>query len=206
MQLGKSLMGAVIGGVLGIALCLVIYFASGWDKAWLAIPVAILTGLGVRWMAETRGYPSYARGALTAAIAIVAFLAFYPIAAMLTTRGAAARPITAQAAQREDAGAATDAENADAADAPAKGDAPAETEAPVVEVRNEEGEGIGIPVGRNQRPPERSPFEYIALGLAAFIAYELGRGTGVSHSTADSAPRDREPEPTPPGQTLPPPD
>jgi hypothetical protein len=197
MQLGKSLAGALIGGILGIALCLAIYFATGgWDRAWLAIPVAILTGLGVRWMVETRGHPSYARGALTAVIAVAAFLAFYPIAAMVTTRGTAARPITAQAAPQQDAGKA----NEDA------GDAPAETAAPVVPVRNEEGRGglVG-PVSRNQRPPERSPLEYVALGLAAFIAYELGRGSGAVKPTPGVTTPDDEPAAAP-LHTVPPPD
>jgi hypothetical protein len=203
MQLGKTLLGALIGGLLGIGLCIAVYYAmGGWDKAWLAIPVALLTGFGVRWMANTQGHPSYARGALTAVIAVAAFLLFYPTVALLTTRGAAARPITAQA---EPAQPAEDAANDAAEDATA--DAPAETMAPIVAVRTEEGSKLGAGTLKNQRPQAWSALDFIALCVAAFIAYELGRGTGMTAPSDAAATRDEEPAPAvTAGQTLPPAD
>ena len=87
---------------------------TGWDKAWLAILVAIITGVGVRWAANTSGHASYVRGALTALVAILAFLAWYPIQAQLTVRGALARPIVADPAAVE-----ANAADADEASEPA---------------------------------------------------------------------------------------
>jgi hypothetical protein len=198
MQLGKSLVGAIIGGLIGIALCIAVTKATGgWDKMWLAIPVALLTGLGVRGMANTKGHPSYARGALTAIIAIVAFLASFPIAAQITSRGAAARQINAQA-NTEPANAAAD----DAADTEDAADAPAEEAEPAAPAR-EPGSDLAAGL-RNQRPPERSPWEYVALGIAALIAYELGRGSGVARpGVAEGTVVRDEPAPISPGQFPP---
>jgi hypothetical protein len=196
MQLGKSLIGAIIGGLVGIALCIAVTkLSGGWDKMWLAIPVALLTGLGVRCMANTKGHPSYARGALTAIIAIAAFLASFPVAALITTRGAAARQINAQASAEPANDAADDAATTDAADAPAN-------EAPPAARARESGPDLAGPM--RQRPPERSPWEYVALGIAALVAYELGRGSGVARPgvVEDRVARD-EPAPVSPGQFPP---
>jgi hypothetical protein len=198
MQLGKTLVGAIIGGVLGIGLCIAVYYLTeGFDKPWLAIPVAILTGLGVRSMVQTKGHPSYARGALTAIIAVLAFLAFYPAVAMLTTK-AAARPIVAQNATQRAQAPEDDAGDDAAADA-----APA----PAVDA---ERERTNVAPGgmRNPRQQPWSVFEIIALSLAAFIAYELGRGSGLAHPTVaeGTVSRDQEPAHVTAGQSLPPAD
>jgi hypothetical protein len=198
MQLGKALVGAIIGGLLGIGLCIAVYYlADGFDKPWLAIPVAILTGLGVRALVQTKGHPSYARGGLTAIVAVLAFLAFYPVVAQLTTR-TAARPIAAQG------GAARPAEGPadDAADEPAVADAPVE------EVATDQRRDLAPAAMRKQRQQPWSVVEVIALGLAAFIAYELGRGSGVVRpGTADGTMmRDEQPAPLSAAQTMPPAD
>ena len=62
MQFGKTLVGAIIGAVLGIGLLIAVYLLAGIDKMWMAIPVAILTGIGVRMVAATSGHASYLRG------------------------------------------------------------------------------------------------------------------------------------------------
>jgi hypothetical protein len=48
--------------------------------------------------------------------------------------------------------------------------------------------------------------EYVALGLAAFIAYELGRGTGVSHPIPGVTTPEGEPAAAPLNTAVPPPD
>ena len=48
MQLGKALVGAVVGCAIGIAVMVAAYFLFEADQAWLAIVVAICAGLGVR--------------------------------------------------------------------------------------------------------------------------------------------------------------
>lgn len=74
MQLGKSLLGALLGAIVGVIVLIAIHMQWGIDKNWLAIPVAILTGLGVRALATTYGHESYLRGAITALIALGAFM------------------------------------------------------------------------------------------------------------------------------------
>ena len=179
MQLGKSLVGALIGGALSILALIGIHMLTGWDKAWLAILVALITGLGVRWAANTTGHASYARGALTALIAILAFLAWYPIQAQLTVRGALAKPILPNRAAVEANTADADeaAEPADTADA----DEAAETvAAPAADVpAAQTGEGPNIAPGALARPRAQqfSTWDFLWLCIAGLIAYELGRGT-----------------------------
>ncbi len=62
MQFGKTLVGAIIGAAIGVGLLLAAGLLFGWDGFWLAIPFAIVTGLGVRLFAATKGHASYARG------------------------------------------------------------------------------------------------------------------------------------------------
>jgi hypothetical protein len=197
MQLGKSIVGAIIGGLVGAALCVAIIKFSGWDKMWLAILVALLTGLGVRWMANTKGHPSYARGALTAVIAIGAYFLSFWLTTLVMTQGAAARSTAGQEAARPAEGAADAANGAtDTADdeTPAAPSRPADTQ-----------EGLGAALDmRNQRQPDRSPWEYVALGIAALVAYQLGRGSeGPGSTVAEGAVVREEPAPVTPGQFPP---
>src|SRR5689334_8451521 len=74
MQFGKTLVGGIIGAVLGVVLLIAVYLAAGIDKMWMAIPVAVLTGLGVRMVAATSGHGSYLRGAITVLLAMGAYL------------------------------------------------------------------------------------------------------------------------------------
>ena len=88
MQLGKSLVGAIIGAAVGIAVLVGVHMLTGWDKAWLAILVAILTGLGVRMMvATTRPRQLCARRAHRRCSPSGAFLAWYPIHGSDSRRG-----------------------------------------------------------------------------------------------------------------------
>ena len=72
MQFAKSLIGGIIGAAIGIVLLFAIYRFS--DGFWSAVPFAILTGLGVRMAVNTAGHASYARGALTAILALAAYI------------------------------------------------------------------------------------------------------------------------------------
>src|SRR6188508_2752101 len=85
MQLGKALLGAIIGAAVGIVLMLVLYLTTGWDKSWLSIPFAIITGIGVRMFTDTKGHASYVRGALTMAIALAAYIGGWMIVAQVAT-------------------------------------------------------------------------------------------------------------------------
>jgi hypothetical protein len=187
MQLGKSLIGALLGGAIAIAVLVAIYMLTGWDKAWLAILAAIITGLGVRWTATTKGHASYARGALTALVAILSFLAFYPIVAQVTVRGGVAKPIVADPL----AARATEANEVEAdATEPAAVEAPRADERPALEP-------AAIPRPRNQ---QFSEWDFLWLSIAGLIAYELGRGTAAAPATGSAGSPDDGPPPVAVGE------
>jgi len=195
MQLGKSLLGAIIGGVLGIATLVMIHSLTGWDKAWLAIPVAIFTGVGVRWMVATAGHPSYARGGLTAVLAILAFMVGNYVVAEVATRRAASQQTALAPAERQQA------------DDAGEGAGGAGDEAPLIEpVRLEERSPLGGTGVRNPRAQQWSTWDFLWLCVAAFIAYELGRGTNAASAPRGTDVRDEEEPPPATGQTPMPPD
>jgi hypothetical protein len=206
MQLGKTLVGAVIGGLVGAAVCVAITKFTGWDKMWLAILVALLTGIGVRMLVDTRGHASYARGALTAILAVGAYFLSFWASTLITTKGAAAREINAQAADRQAADDdAADGETADAADGESDNadDEANDDAAPAAPANAQQQTERAVNLPRPQRPPERSPWEYIALGVAALIAYQLGRGSEGPRASDGAVVRDEEPAPPRPGQFPP---
>ncbi|HEY3393545.1 MAG TPA: hypothetical protein VGK58_12615 [Lacipirellulaceae bacterium] len=218
MQLGKTLVGAVIGGLVGAAVCVAITKFTGWDKMWLAILVALLTGIGVRLFVDTRGHASYARGALTAILAVAAYFLSFWASTLITTKGASAREINAQAGVRQaadDDAAGDDAAADDAANGEADDEADGDTEdgedeaaddaAPAASATTRQRSDPAAGILRPQRPPERSPWEYIALGVAALIAYQLGRGSEGPRAYAADATvvRDEESAPVRPGQFPP---
>jgi hypothetical protein len=173
MQLGKSLLGALIGAALGIGLLVLINSLTAWDKYWLAIPVALLTGLGVRWVANTCGHPSYVRGVLTGVISILAFMAGQYVVAEVATRRSQAKPIVAQEsdvrpADRGDtdeqadtpADAETPSDGTDPADEePADSEAPADATEPIDTVTPADGEA---PADSATPPDNEEPAELAA--------------------------------------------
>jgi hypothetical protein len=223
MQFGKSLVGALVGGAVGIAALIGTHMLTGWDKAWLAIPVALITGLGVRWAADTRGHASYARGALTALVAILAFLAWYPIQAKITVGTASiAKPIVSDrvAAASTERRAATDeaatddaddaaadgsdetaqstGEDADEANEPATDDAdePAEPAANDAEQSAEGEPSRALAAPPRPRAQQFSTWDFLWLCVAGLIAYELGRGTAApTHATGAMGSPDDGPPP-----------
>jgi hypothetical protein len=170
MQLGRALLGAIIGAAVSIGLLVAVYIAFDLDKTWLALPVAILTGLGVRMMVSTSGHASYLRGALTGAIALGAYLLGWYVVAQVAQANAskAAEPrITQQAA-------ADQPEDTDDADA-AKDEEPETPKAPAERtVRPAAATGQ-----KAQMPKSFEPLDFVFLCVSALIAYELGRGTAA---------------------------
>ncbi|HEY4234686.1 MAG TPA: hypothetical protein VGM76_14730 [Lacipirellulaceae bacterium] len=173
MQLGKSLVGAVIGSVLGVGLVVAIYYFFVLDHAGLAILVAACAGLGVRAMVTTRGHASYLRGALTCILAIAAFAGSKFLIADLAARGLLAdvRPIKRLVARPVDnPGGAT-----------GDGDTTAQpTETPQIERRPGNGDMV---TGKSRSPQRFSTWDFIWLSVAALVAYELGRGTDATRAT-----------------------
>jgi hypothetical protein len=181
MQLGKTLVGAIIGAALGIGLLVLVYLLFNLEQVWLAIPVGILTGLGVRTLVSTSGHASYLRGAITGVLALAAYLGGWYVVKEVAVRRAGApaqRPANVVTAQAEED---TDEPSGDA-DAQ-----PVPVPQRPVPRPGVAGEGIRKAPG----PSQFSTFDFIYLCVAALIAYELGRGTGAKPvATTEPAPED----------------
>src|SRR5262245_12328341 len=172
MQLGKLIVGAIIGAVLGIGLLIAVYLFFGIDKMWMAIPVAVLTGLGVRMMAVTSGHASYARGALTVLLAMGAYLGGLAVTKAVANQRAQKAAQAAPAPRSEEPADAGDAKDGQAADAK-----PVETPvaAPVK---------MDPSLHKVSLPTAFSTWDFLSLAVAALVAYELGRGTEGGHKMA----------------------
>jgi hypothetical protein len=166
MQPGKTLVGAIMGAILGVALLAAVYFIFSIDKMWMAIPVALLTGLGVRIAVAKSGRVSYLRGAITVLLAMGAYLGGLMITrAVAKHRTETASKPAAQAHMEQPA--AGPGEKQPATEPAASPKEPAGPEAV-----------SGHPVGVVRLPGHFSPWDFISLAVAALLAYELGRGTG----------------------------
>lgn len=172
MQLGKALVGAIIGAAVGIGLLFLVY-KFGLDKVWLAIPFAFIVGLGVRMLVNTAGHASYARGALTMVIALAAYIGGWRLVATVATaraNTAAPKPVVAEPIDGE----ATDA------DGEAKDVVAAQTDAPKAPTAR-----VSMSNSQPNSPANfGSTWDVIWLAVAALIAYEMGRGTGIAPTLA----------------------
>jgi hypothetical protein len=192
MQLGRALIGAIIGAAVGIAVLVAVYMALKFDSVWLALVVAVLTGLGVRMMVATGGHASYLRGAVTGLIALGAYLfGSYLVAAVMQAQAAKA----AEATRVEQPAASAKADEAADADA-----ATAETP-PVEEPKAPPPSSRPVAGGRQKMatPKNWSTLDYILLCVSALVAYELGRGTAaktvvVGEETVTEVPQGTHPD------------
>jgi hypothetical protein len=172
MQLGRTIVGAIIGAAIGIAVMVAVYLAFGLDTVWLALPVAILTGLGVRTMVATGGHASYLRGAVTGALALGAYLLGWNVVANFAEhRASKAAEATRIVADAED----------EKTDDDAKGDEEKtdeeKAEPPEAASAKSRPRPAGDSVKRAAAPTNLSTLEFIVLCVSALVAYELGRGT-----------------------------
>jgi hypothetical protein len=191
MQLGRALIGAIIGAAVGIAVLVAVYMALKFDSVWLALVVAILTGLGVRMMVATGGHASYLRGALTGIIALGAYLfGSYVVAAVMQSQASKASEATRveQPAATAEAGDSADADAATAEAPPAEAPKTAPTAARSGGARQ-----------KMATPRNWSNLDYILLCVSALVAYELGRGTAakpvvVGEETVTEVPQGGHPD------------
>ena len=61
MQLKNALIGAIVGGLIGIGVLVAAFMFFGTQHTALALVVAVLVGVGVRMMVATKGHTSYMR-------------------------------------------------------------------------------------------------------------------------------------------------
>jgi len=173
MQLKNALIGAVVGGLIGVGILVAAFMFFGTQHTALALLVAVLVGGGVRAMVSTKGHASYLRGALTALVAIVAFVGGNFVVAQVARSQMAAnasQPMrTAPLSERKTA----------ATEGTESGDTAVE---PVIE---EMGIRRSAPVGGMRGPLKSaySPWDFFWLSVATLVAYELGRGSGTGPVT-----------------------
>jgi hypothetical protein len=216
MQLGKTLVGAIIGGALGIVVLLFVQHHHGWDGYWMALPVALLTGLGVRLAAKVKGHPSYLRGALTGLLSIALFIAGQYVVAQVVTRGAAAKPVPTQESVVRPAADEANTENEAAAieepaaapqtqDQEAAEPAADEQAAPADDERTGPVEGVGQApmIARTPLAKQWTTMDLLWLCIAALIGYSLGRGSEPSSKNVET--RDDN-APAAPNRSMPPSD
>lgn len=190
MQLGKALLGGIIGAAVGIGLLLVVYLTLSIDKVWLAIPFAIITGLGVRMLVSTSGHASYLRGALTVVLALAAYaFGLFIVAKVATARANEpnSKPASAAAAAEKPAAEPGTAE-------PEANDAEPKAEAPPSDQPNAAIPKFSASQSRPAVSREISTWDFIWLSIAALVAYELGRGSGTA-----TTPASRPTQPMPAG-------
>ena len=178
MQLGKSLLGGIIGAAVGIGLLLAVHRLFGIDKVWLAVPFALITGLGVRMLVNTSGHASYVRGALTMVLALAGYIGgWYLVAQVAMVRANAPLPKAVSAAVQQPDAKPGDAEATDEA-------VPAEQ--PQAAAIAEGGQGAAK---TRPRAPKvfGSNWDMVWLAVAALAAYKIGRGTGTSTAQANQS-------------------
>lgn len=184
MQFGRALVGAVIGAAVGIAVLLGAYFFLGWEYTWLAVLVAALVGAGVRTLVATKGHASYARGALTALVALAAFVGGQNLIVAVATRQAARVSMPERPTPSS-----TDSDASD--DQTGGGEVEAELpEQPIVV------EPAGGAAGKIRMRNGYSTWDFIWLSVAALVAYELGRGSGMPTSTVTASQEPADPATT----------
>lgn len=178
MQLKKSLIGAIVGGLIGIGVLVAASMLFRTQHTALALVIAVLVGVGVRVVAVTKGHASYLRGALAALVAGAAFIGGNLVVAKIAQLQQAANsaaPMLGGASAPE-------------VDAPADGSAAATT--PPSERASETRDAIPTPI-RGVRAPLRSAYstwDVIWLSVALLVAYELGRGSGTVPNSASPPP------------------
>jgi hypothetical protein len=150
---------------------------------WLSIPFAFVTGLGVRTLVSTSGHASYVRGAMTMLLALAAYIGGWLLVAKIATARANTPTIRAAASAEKPAEAGNEAK-----------DAAATNEPPVAPPKAvPRAEGATQPRAVAQQGFQSS-WDYIWLAIAALIAYEMGRGSGMP-----TAPASPPVEPVPAG-------
>ena len=179
MQFGKSLLGAILGAAVSIGLLIGAYLLLQRDNVWLAIPFALITGFGVRMMVNTAGHASYARGVMTMLIALAAYIGGWRAVSMIAT-AKANQPLPKPAVTAPAEPAEGEAKEEDTADAPAE--TPKEEQPAAAPPRANVAQPRPAPVSAFG-----SPWDVVWLAIAALVAYEMGRGSGVSAAPASQS-------------------
>jgi hypothetical protein len=180
VAVGPTLVGGLIGALVGMGLHLLVESTTGFEAPWFAIVIGVLTGLGVHQANKSlAGRVSYARGALAAVIALAAIVTSPQLIAKVAANKDSVTVAKAPpSASDERADAKGDEEQLQVA----QGDGADE--------RSTAGELRGTPVAGAQvgitRPGDFNVWQFVFMAVGTFIAYEFGRGTGKGAATPSS--------------------
>lgn len=174
MGVGPTLLGGIVGAVVGVALHTVLetgMLGKPIEASWFAIIIGLLTGLGVRQANRTHMERSYLRGAISGVIALAAIYGSTAVIAVVMKnrdQAIASKP-TASADVAED--------SADDADSDATTTAEAET--PAEENDRSINPAFAGGVVGNPRAGDLNPWQFVFMALGTLVAYEFGRGVGA---------------------------
>lgn len=186
MNLGKTLVGGIIGAAIAIAIYTVLKTQMLLDASWFPIVTGLLTGLGVRQAHKSlTNNVSYMRGAVAGIIAALAILGAEEVVKLVLTSDTSKTIAQAPPVAPED----------DEVDVEEAGE-DADVEVDVVEPdRDSRAAGPRAMGDRSNVKPTRDdmwPFIFMAVGI--FLAYELARGsagpTTAAHEPGSDAPAD----------------
>ncbi|MEO1495666.1 MAG: hypothetical protein AAFV43_00790 [Planctomycetota bacterium] len=179
MQATRTLIGALVGLALGIALLIVFNVNLRLDAWWTFIPVGLVIGLSMRMLAST-GNASYLRGGVAALLTgVAATLGPMVSAAIVQSKGPDKVATNVKVAPISE-------EVADDVDLDAMAKMP-ERKAIAV--------GPASSVGAIGARPSKgaNPLDYVFLGASVLVAYELGKGA-VGKSTGEEEAADESGE------------
>lgn len=172
MNLGRTLVGGLIGAAVAIGIYVALMLGTGNSAVWFPVVTGALVGFGVMQACKTDGNRSYARGAISGLIAAAAMLGGDLVAKEVLTKKAAAAGNKAAPAKKAEA-------KEEASEDEGEGEAEAEEEEVVAQETPKGGDldsdkgGIGAPKQLGQN--DVWPFAFMAFGI--FLAYEFARGS-----------------------------
>jgi hypothetical protein len=181
--LGPAVLGGIIGAAVGVGLNVVLegaFLGRRIEASWFPVVIGVLTGLGVRLANRHHMNRSYARGAVSALIALAAIVASsFAIKEVMARRETQAKATPNASAPKADADEAAD-------DAAGEG-AAAEAAAPEPMPDRESAGGRTGVIGQPKGPNDINPWQFVFMALGALVAYELGRGPDPAKRAAVEA-------------------
>lgn len=176
-----TLVGGLIGAILGMGLHLLVEMTTGAEAPWFAVIIGLLTGLGVQQANKSlAGRVSYLRGAVTAAIALAAIVGSTP----LISKVVAQRNARAAEGKRAAATAGDEKTEAPTDETASKGDEKVQTE-PAADVPGAARGEVGV--GNMGGPAPFNALQFVYMAVGTFLAYEFGRGSGPKAGVTPSS-------------------
>ncbi len=170
----RVLLGGLVGAAASAAAWFFLEYTTGQEFGWLAIAVGLITGLCVNAAAGAGAAESYGRAALAVALTLLALVGGRAVYAKVMQNVSQVNTIKA-------------AEDANLAEAPVQdpqGEVDADATAELAEdeqqaMRERQSIAGGDRLMRFENPKNAlSELDMLWMGLAAFVAYFIGKGSG----------------------------